>query len=1840
MTTNNNQTKRRATTAQAAYRLGATMLLAAATLPLLAQGYRDVTAEALVNPSFELAADGTSLPAATETSISEAYGWTLPSSTSNMALADASTTAIGFTNSQGGVAPADGQRFLWYRKGWGNLQTAVSTTTHTLAAGKYYVCIDYKAADYSNNNKHTTNGTTMNICVQTANGQTAGQTTEMRRAHSFANGSSNPGSDTYLAQVGWTPIGCFFTLSEDGAATITINAALVNNGRSDICLDNMRLYRIDDTDASAADTPFPLDATGMLANPSFEAGAGGTSWTNYSLNGWTVAKTGSEIKAESASSYTAVFGTALHGLRVCNAWDGSSTTDKTLQQQVVGLPAGRYRLEATLTGSEGAQMNLFAGDSTHAVTIDRADTVQTETLEFAKTDDLPLTVGLQSTVFYKADNFRLYYLGKDTQQAADEYLEALLLARQALARAATLGDLTATEKNALAKAIAAKPEPTQAGYLQAAETLRQAAQALANAEDAQVSTHYAAEMPLILWTSTNVTTNQGQHWDGTATSTYYEQKDGWSANSWTMHMQQTLTLPAGNYVLRATGRHAAGNMLMSLATLNAAGDTLASAANFPEGDSGLGVDLSGNASVLASDETGFANGGLGYGWQWRYLTFSLAEETSVTLAVTGEGREAHQWMSISDFALLREGASQGNFAVNNRQTTQQVTTNVTLSTAVDYVISSATPFATSGSVDVAHEDATIILSGVKPSEAGQWLAYVKVNGEAAQEGTNCSIRIYGNGTMIVPYGDFVLPLTIYDGINLTGSQKSDFTAGSTRSLKNNIFNNRIRSFKLKRGYMVTMATQADGKGYSRVFIADKSNRQVNLPTTSKILDRHISSIRISKWNDVTKKGYAGSSSNINSLLNTTWCYNWDAGWHEWDDREYVAQHHHEGWPSISNVGNNGPSPNILGNNEPDNTSDARETVSSVDEVLAHWQEMMATGKRLGSPAMASNLSGWLYPFIDSIDARGWRCDFIAVHAYYYQDWSSWLSTLQAIHERTGRPIWITEMNYGANWTGWPGSNTNGNSDNYAIEKTHFAPVIDGLEQTGWIERYAAYNEVQSCRKLYNSGDASLASKNYLTPMGEYYAAKQSNMAYNSSYGYTPKALPMHGPSLDEASLKGDTLHLAWTDPNGEFSDSVIVERLAEDGGWVTAATCTPQEDNNAFILTMLRESGDATYRIRTVDYLGKSHTSASATVGTPDGVGTAVQHDGQTLYLGGNRLQNADFDEGLTGWTAGNGSALSWPAFEVYPMGGADGGAYLQAFNNEGAAGAGSVKLTTDLVANTSYYISVFHKNNGGGYQKVSLSADQTSETTTVLTLPASSVWSKVCATFNSADCTSLLISYRWLGNQAQFDKFYLTPLFSTPEEAYADGAAQVRQQITEFTAWNTVAPVVNTLLTAEAAEIHGSDAEAYNALAALLTQARRTVAQAQTLDSLTAVAQAISAFGLPGAASLAESAAAQHPASLAAYGDVCRTLQQAISDALPSQDKTTVISNADLSASSGWTAPAGTYTGGDQRTGTFGSRPCWNAWWNVSTATAAGRTLAISQSLTGLPMGYYRLTADATTQHYCLSDQHCWIASVADSTASPTLTFDRMQIPDIADSLRWQTLSTLPVYVGDEGTATIGFQSSKEGATEGAYAADNREGWWLATDFHLYYTPAYRRPMPADGQWTTVCLPFAATPSDSMKVYTVTGRSADGTSLYLTEVSTLEAGKPYVCRYEGRQIAFLGQGATVSKPVMGGTLVGVFKNGTLTADAYILDGGQWRKVTNLAADTIANYSAYIASFANLPVVEGGAVEMVLLGFADGIAASTAGQNAAEPTYNTAGQRLHAMPRGVVIKKNRKFIAR
>ena len=138
---------------------------------------------------------------------------------------------------------------------------------------------------------------------------------------------------------------------------------------------------------------------------------------------------------------------------------------------------------------------------------------------------------------------------------------------------------------------------------------------------------------------------KGQHWDGTGTSTYYEQNNGWGSNAWEMSMTQNLSLPAGYYVLKASGRSASDAVVATMSVDD-------QSVRFPtKADVGYGIATDGTASFDASKT--YANGGVGRGWEWRYLPFHLEEDATVTIKLAGSVKGAiHQWMSVSNVSLL------------------------------------------------------------------------------------------------------------------------------------------------------------------------------------------------------------------------------------------------------------------------------------------------------------------------------------------------------------------------------------------------------------------------------------------------------------------------------------------------------------------------------------------------------------------------------------------------------------------------------------------------------------------------------------------------------------------------------------------------------------------------------------------------------------------------------------------------------------------------------------------------------------------------------------------------------------------------------------------------------------------------------------------------------------------------------------------------------------------------------------------------------------------------------------------------------------------------------------
>ncbi|MFU1477722.1 glycosyl hydrolase [Roseovarius sp. C7] len=110
----------------------------------------------------------------------------------------------------------------------------------------------------------------------------------------------------------------------------------------------------------------------------------------------------------------------------------------------------------------------------------------------------------------------------------------------------------------------------------------------------------------------------------------------------------------------------------------------------------------------------------------------------------------------------------------------------------------------------------------------------------------------------------------------------------------------------------------------------------------------------------------------------------------------------------------GPVRALLGFNEPDGRSGSHQSSMSVEQAIRLWPRLMAKGLRLGSPATTQDgtlgRGSWQRQFMDQVEARGLRVDFMAVH-YYSRDgdvgkFKRWL---HAVHREYRRPIWVTEF---------------------------------------------------------------------------------------------------------------------------------------------------------------------------------------------------------------------------------------------------------------------------------------------------------------------------------------------------------------------------------------------------------------------------------------------------------------------------------------------------------------------------------------------------------------------------------------------------------------------------------------------------------------------------------------------------------------------------------------------------------------------------------------------------------------------------------------------------------------
>ena len=445
------------------------------------------------------------------------------------------------------------------------------------------------------------------------------------------------------------------------------------------------------------------------------------------------------------------------------------------------------------------------------------------------------------------------------------------------------------------------------------------------------------------------------------------------------------------------------------------------------------------------------------------------------------------WLGV---AVLSGGTASAQMVVSNQYCEVSALTNQTVEiygrselhfTGSDAPLSEC-------SINLRSIDAWVFLHEVKPSSAVTLLGQFKVDGAAAVLDENVRVVQHGQGAVIIPYPADFQPLTIYNGENFSGTSMalSPYTKYGTSALDS--MAGRMSSFILKRGYTATFAQNPDGSGRSRNYVAADGDLEIG--AVPDWMDDKVYFIRVFPWRWVGKKG---SCDIAPDKLDADWHYNWSISKTSTLDWEYVGIRQTRYWPSLSQDWEYRGINQLSGYNEPANSSEdayASLNSGSVSAAVAGWSDLLATGLRVGAPAVTDGGRSWLYSFMESADSAGKRVDYVPIHFYwsfYNNDWPAGAADqlytfLKAVHDEVQRPIWVTEFNNGANWT----------DDTYDPSTSQNKNVIEAMikmmDETPWIERYAVYSSVEWFRQThYDDGS--------LTPMGSMYKNHVAPIGY-------------------------------------------------------------------------------------------------------------------------------------------------------------------------------------------------------------------------------------------------------------------------------------------------------------------------------------------------------------------------------------------------------------------------------------------------------------------------------------------------------------------------------------------------------------------------------------------------------------------------------------------------------------------------------------------------------------------------------------------------------------------------
>ena len=346
-----------------------------------------------------------------------------------------------------------------------------------------------------------------------------------------------------------------------------------------------------------------------------------------------------------------------------------------------------------------------------------------------------------------------------------------------------------------------------------------------------------------------------------------------------------------------------------------------------------------------------------------------------------------------------------------------------------------------------------------------------------------------NTGSILPGGDGSNPVTIYTEENYGGTSagielyKYYGAADATLSpVAIPIGANNTRSFKLNKGYMVTMTENADGTGYGRVWGA--FDQDLYVPSLPAKLAGKVKFIRILPWENANKKGVGRATAsvyNVNymTMVDLQWYYNWGRNPNSaviqgipfvpmaWGRDALNATAYNQ----IRDVKN---TCQLLAFNEPDGANTDQSAAMTVDEAIQLYPKLLATGMRMGSPApVASGWNNWLKRFMKQAQEKNYRVDFICLHWYDKDNWDAnknrdftdaqadacvqRLKTyLQNAYNLYGLPIWITEFNCNRNRS-------------MSAQAKFYTRAVAMMEQLDFVERHA-YMIPNVANNKYSNGD--------------------------------------------------------------------------------------------------------------------------------------------------------------------------------------------------------------------------------------------------------------------------------------------------------------------------------------------------------------------------------------------------------------------------------------------------------------------------------------------------------------------------------------------------------------------------------------------------------------------------------------------------------------------------------------------------------------------------------------------------------------------------------------------------